>query len=356
MESEDAVSPEKLVESLTLSEEQNSSQANCSNVHNPKFAKEGMTQFSDSEAREDDDLFHDCNDSFESGVVEENHNEKADTSEDQAEPDENNLLELEKNMSEEEKEKRRNESIKLKEEGNEQFKKGDYKEAEDSYARALQVCPACCNTDRAILYSNRAAARMKQGECGNTYLMGGQPFFHFEVVKMARDCLGSCAAISVTSPTSKLGIRLPESLCNAVVNWCDDKDNQSPLEQDKKETAISDCSKALELNPNYIKALLRRAELYEKTEKLDEALEDYKNLLEKDPSIHQAREACMRLPRQIEERNEKLKEEMLGKLKDLGNLVLRPFGLSTENFQVNQDSSTGSYSINFVQNPNNNNR
>ncbi|KAI1234259.1 hypothetical protein IHE44_0003976 [Lamprotornis superbus] len=111
---------------------------------------------------------------------------------------------------------------------------------------------------------------------------------------------------------------------------------------------------AVELDPHYIRALLRRAELYEKTEKLDEALEDYKAVLEKDPSVHQAREACMRLPQQIEERNEKLKKEMLGKLKDLGNLVLRPFGLSTENFQVKQDSSTGSYSINFVQNPNNN--
>lgn len=45
-----------------------------------------------------------------------------------------------------------------------------------------------------------------------------------------------------------------------------------------------------------------------------------------------------------------------GKLKDLGNMILRPFGLSTSNFQVNQDAATGSYSINFVQNPGGNRR
>ncbi|XP_062867642.1 tetratricopeptide repeat protein 1 [Trichomycterus rosablanca] len=123
---------------------------------------------------------------------------------------------------------------------------------------------------------------------------------------------------------------------------------------DQKPEAITDCSKAIELNPDYVRAILRRAELYEKTDKLDEALEDYKNVLEKEPGNPTAREACFRLPQQIQERNEKLKEEMLGKLKDLGNMVLRPFGLSTANFQVNQDENTGSYSINFVQKPNNN--
>ncbi|KAL7390351.1 hypothetical protein ABVT39_019428 [Epinephelus coioides] len=121
-----------------------------------------------------------------------------------------------------------------------------------------------------------------------------------------------------------------------------------------KDQAISDCTSAIKLNPEYVRALLRRAELYEQTEKLDEALEDYKKVLDLDPTRTSARQACMRLPQQIQERNEKLKEEMISKLKDLGNMVLRPFGLSTNNFQVNQDANTGSYSINFVQNPNNN--
>ncbi|XP_053812973.1 tetratricopeptide repeat protein 1 isoform X1 [Vidua chalybeata] len=236
-----------------------------------------------------EECFHDCHDSFEAkGAVldaEGNVQDDGSSCRKQTELDEEYLLELEKDMPEEEKQKRRKESTGLKEKGNEHFKKGDYGEAEDSYTKALQICPACFQKDRAVLFSNRAAAKMKQ---------------------------------------------------------------------DKTEAALSDCTKAVELDPHYIRALLRRAELYEKTEKLDEALEDYKAVLEKDPSVHQAREACMRLPQQIEERNEKLKKEMLGKLKDLGNLVLRPFGLSTENFQIKQDSSTGSYSINFVQNPNNN--
>uniref|UniRef100_A0A2M3ZB51 Uncharacterized protein n=1 Tax=Anopheles braziliensis TaxID=58242 RepID=A0A2M3ZB51_9DIPT len=121
---------------------------------------------------------------------------------------------------------------------------------------------------------------------------------------------------------------------------------------DLKPSAIEDCTKALEYNPKYLKALLRRANLYEETDKLDESLEDFRKVLELDPGNGEARGAQVRLPPKIAERNERLKEEMMGKLKDLGNLILRPFGLSTQNFQMQQDPQSGSYSINFKQNAN----
>ncbi|NXA32133.1 TTC1 protein, partial [Eudromia elegans] len=293
-ESKELRLPEESLRNLTLSDQKSSEStsslaAGPQETQNLKNTESGCMSSSATEPPAADESFHDCHDSFEAKEPkaddEGDLQNDEDSSKKQTELDEEYLLELEKDMPEEEKQTRRKESTTLKEKGNEQFKKGDYGEAEDSYTRALRICPACFQKDRAVLFSNRAAARMKQ---------------------------------------------------------------------DKTEAALSDCSKAVELDPNYIRALLRRAELYEKTEKLDEALEDYKTILEKDPSVHQAREACMRLPQQIEERNEKLKKEMMGKLKDLGNLVLRPFGLSTDNFQIKQDSSTGSYSINFVQNPNNN--
>ncbi|KAF6083416.1 tetratricopeptide repeat domain 1 [Phyllostomus discolor] len=250
--SENGGVPEDLFNGLKVTDPQEAEcaapAASHTKDHQPQSKLLREVEAHPQEEQGEEEHFHDCSASFEEepgvGKVE----DKPDDGVDSSELDEEYLMELEKNMPDEEKQKRREESTRLKEEGNEQFKKGDYIEAESAYSHALQMCPSCFQKDRSVLFSNRAAARMKQ---------------------------------------------------------------------DKKEMAISDCSKAIRLNPSYIRALLRRAELYESTDKLDEALEDYKSVLEKDPSVHPAREACMRLPKQIEERNERLKEEMLGEFASL---------------------------------------
>lgn len=117
----------------------------------------------------------------------------------------------------------------------------------------------------------------------------------------------------------------------------------------KYSDAVKDCSKAIELDDKYVKAYIRRAQSYEASDKLDEALADWQKILEFDPSHKDAKVATIRLPPLIEERNEKLKTEMMGKLKDLGNMILKPFGLSTENFKLEQDPESKGYKINFQQ-------
>mmetsp|Transcript_13620 Transcript_13620/g.39036 ORF Transcript_13620/g.39036 Transcript_13620/m.39036 type:complete len:80 (+) Transcript_13620:566-805(+) len=62
------------------------------------------------------------------------------------------------------------------------------------------------------------------------------------------------------------------------------------------------------------------------------------------------REATAALPRLEAAAAAKLeaqKEEMLGKLKDLGNNILGRFGMSLDNFKAEKDPATGSYNISF---------
>ncbi|XP_011189616.1 tetratricopeptide repeat protein 1 [Zeugodacus cucurbitae] len=192
------------------------------------------------------------------------------------------LREREKTMNPEELQQNKEESDRMKLEANELFKSGNALKAVEIYTNALHICPTTYTKERAILYGNRAAAK---------------------------------------------------------------------INLDSKKSALGDCTKAIELWPDYVRALMRRAKLCENEDRLEDALADYQRVCELEPGQREAREAVSRLPEQITERNERLKTEMLSKLKDLGNMFLKPFGLSTQNFQMQQDPNTGSYSVNFQQNP-----
>lgn len=104
------------------------------------------------------------------------------------------------------------------------------------------------------------------------------------------------------------------------------------------------------------KALMRRAKA--KTElagwgNLQGAEDDYKalsqmsNLPPQDMKIVQA--ALKSLPPRINAAKDQEMGDMMSKLKDLGNGILKPFGLSTDNFNMIKDEKTGGYSMNFDQ-------
>ncbi|KIW94219.1 uncharacterized protein Z519_05535 [Cladophialophora bantiana CBS 173.52] len=87
---------------------------------------------------------------------------------------------------------------------------------------------------------------------------------------------------------------------------------------------------------------------------LSAALEDYK-ILSTTPQYWETlpasdkktvRDALVLLPPRIEEAKQKEVSEMMGKLKDLGNGILKPFGLSTDNFKVVKGEG-GGYSLSF---------
>ncbi|XP_065193349.1 tetratricopeptide repeat protein 1-like [Sycon ciliatum] len=119
------------------------------------------------------------------------------------------------------------------------------------------------------------------------------------------------------------------------------------VKQDDHERAVECCDKAVKYKEHYVKVYMRRAASHEKLDNLEKALADYKTVLELDPRNGVAIDGVQRLPPLIHEQQEKMKAEMMSKLKDLGNAVLKPFGLSTTNFQFNQDPKTGGYSVNF---------
>lgn len=55
----------------------------------------------------------------------------------------------------------------------------------------------------------------------------------------------------------------------------------------------------------------------------------------------------VQLPPRTKAAQAKETAEMMDKLKSLGNGILKPFGLSTDNFQMVKDEKTGGYSMNF---------
>ena len=114
--------------------------------------------------------------------------------------------------------------------------------------------------------------------------------------------------------------------------------------------ALNSFKEALRYNKDYSKALCNKMLLLNKKEEYLEAYEDFKRLKTLDYNLWENyRNMEYGLAAKAEIQKKKMTDEMLGKLKDVGNTILGKFGLSLNNFQMTPNGQ-GGYSIQYNNN------
>ncbi|KAJ5990176.1 hypothetical protein N7499_010703 [Penicillium canescens] len=236
------------------------------------------------------------------------------------------------------------ESQEIKTEANQLFLAKSYDQAISCYDRALASCPSYLDYDVAVLHSNIAACYLK-----------------LEDWKAAVDS----ATVSierldkVIPPTAQ--VKDDDSKGKTASDSDKDTDGVVEISGDDEEAEEKELQRLKnqdEQRRNVMriraKSLMRRAKAKSQIGgwgSLQGAAEDYQTLsgMENLPADDKriVQRALRELPEQINRAREKEMGDMMGKLKDLGNGILKPFGLSTDNFNFVQDPKTGGYNMNF---------
>ncbi|KAL4749160.1 hypothetical protein BDW72DRAFT_178759 [Aspergillus terricola var. indicus] len=229
------------------------------------------------------------------------------------------------------------ESHSLKAEANNLYSAASYSQAISTYDRALASCPSYLDYEIAVVRSNMAACYLKLGDWK-------------AAVGSASACIeGLDRVVPPSHPEEGKEGAAKEAEPVVEIPGDDEVDEQAALQKIKEND-----ERKRDVARIRAKALMRRARA--KSElggwaNLQGAEEDYKllavmeNLPPSDRKIVQ--KALRELPARIGKAKEVEMGEMMGKLKDLGNGILKPFGLSTDNFKFVQDPKTGGYSVNF---------
>lgn len=243
------------------------------------------------------------------------------------------------------------ESNSLKGSGNTLFGSGSFENALQTYDRALSSCPNYLDYEVAVLRSNVAACYLKLEEWKEA----------IESATKGIDCLERLEPLPEVQRKKAKGTGENES------NGKDGRSGGEIVEEVDEEVAerienLRKSGRTLdEVRKLQIKLLLRRAKARSQTTSwanLQGADEDYHILLS--PTLASSlsptdRRAVTTNARELGPKLNAAKDremaEMMSNLKGIGNSILRPFGLSTDNFQFNKDEKTGGYSMNFEQNP-----
>lgn len=216
---------------------------------------------------------------------------------------------------------------------NKAFTSGNYSSAIQGYEKALATCPSYLEYDVAVLRSNIAACHLKLEEWKHAVNSATQAL-------EALDRVDPPAAVVAGKEGS-----------GSAVEEVDDATEVRMAALERSGKTVNDVHRLR------TKALLRRAKARREVggwSSLQGSLEDYQSL-QKPP--HQlssldskaVQAALNELPRKVDEAQKAEVADMMGKLKQLGNGILNPFGLSTDNFQFTKDEKSGGYSMNFNQ-------
>jgi tetratricopeptide (TPR) repeat protein len=221
---------------------------------------------------------------------------------------------------------------------NKAFTTGEYDGAIQNYEKALAVCPGYLEYDIAVLRSNIAACHLKLEEWK-------------QAVESATKAIEALDRLD--PPPTKADGEKTESNGGGIVGEVDDSTEILLDALTRTGHSINDVHKLR------TKALLRRAKARHEVggwASLQGSLEDYQALA-KPPNQLSSLDmkaviaALRKLPTELEEAKNTEMADMMGKLKQLGNGILKPFGFSTDNFQFTKDETSGGYSMNFNQNP-----
>jgi len=242
-------------------------------------------------------------------------------------------------------------SSSLKTAANAQFAASDYTSALSTYDRAVAALPSYLDYELAVLQSNIAACHIRMGQWKEAVESCERALEGLERELPMPNKVKSTARSEDEPAAPKEDAKEDE-----VVELQDDEDEVAALQK----LNISDSRKA-DVQRIRTKTLLRRARAKSSIEpvtwsNLSGALEDYTLLstpeyFSKLPPSDQktVRVGMATLPAKVSEAKEKEVGEMMGKLKELGNGILKPFGLSTDMFKMVQDPKTGGYSMSFGQ-------
>lgn len=110
--------------------------------------------------------------------------------------------------------------------------------------------------------------------------------------------------------------------------------------------AKGEFTKAVEMRPEYVKPRGFRMKILREEGEFEQALEDAKRIEELDPMYPGIHKQVVELEKLHKEKFEKMKTEVIGNLKNLGNMVLGKFGMSLDNFKMNQNPD-GTYNIGY---------